>query len=328
VTSVPRVATITVGTNELKWLDRCFGSLAASDTAGFDLDIHYVDNASTDGSPEHVRLDHSPIRVTVNDRNIGFTGANNVGIRLALADGADYILLVNPDTWTPPDLIRQLVEFAERWPSYGIIGPMQYRYDPDREDLTEFNLWSHTALWRGEQHAFVGDRIVHPSHAGPVEGRAPRTLEHAFVQGSAFFVRAAVLREIGLFDPTYHTYYEEVDLCRRARWAGWRVAVLLDLGIQHHGGGGTPTGSTYTRVNMRRNRYYYLLTDPEWNPIKATRLMSRWLLADLRGKSVGGTTTPLNGTRETAQALWWLARRGPAILARRSEYRRLAARKA
>ncbi len=323
MSAVPRVATITVGTNELRWLDRCFSSLTASDTTGFELDVHFIDNASADGSVEHIADRHPSVRITKNDENLGFTGANNVGVQLALADGADYVFLVNPDTWTPPGLIRDLVEFATKWPDYGVIGPMQYRYADEYDDLTDFNRWSHVALWLGEQHAFAGDGIAHQSPAGPVEGRAPRTLEHAYVQGSAFFVRASVFDQVGLFDPTFHTYYEEVDFCRRARWAGWRVALLLDLGIQHYGGGGATKTSDYTRITMRRNRYYYLLTDPEWGPFKTARLMSRWLREDLRGRGVGGTTTPAAGSRETAEAMWWLARRWSVIRSRRADGRRL-----
>ncbi|MDP9863658.1 MULTISPECIES: glycosyltransferase family 2 protein [Streptosporangium] len=322
----PRVATITVGTNEIKWLDRGLGSLLDSDVTGFELDVHYVDNASSDGSVEHVEHEFPGVRITRNSRNLGFTGANNVGIRAALADGADYVFLVNPDTWTPPDLIRGLVEFAEKWPQYGIIGPLQYRYDPASTELLEFNTWTHTALWLGEQHTFAGDMLDHPSHAGGPEGRAPRTLEHSYVQGSALFVRAEVLREVGLLDEVFHTYYEEVDLCRRTRWAGWRVALLLDLGIQHYGGGGTPGGSTYTRVNMRRNRYYYLFTDVDWGPFKTARLAARWFVSDLMGNGVGGRTTPATGTRETVEAVGWLARRVPVILDRRVRHRSLRAR--
>ncbi|GAA0731073.1 glycosyltransferase family 2 protein [Dactylosporangium roseum] len=319
----PKVATVTVGTNELKWLDRCLGSLTKSDTTGFELECHYVDNASADGSADHVAAAYPSVCITRNERNLGFTGANNVGIRKALDGGADYVFLINPDTFTPPGLVRGLVEFAERWPDYGVIGPMQYRYNPDSDELADFNDWSQTALWLGEQHAFAGDGIVHPSPAGPMTGRAPRTFEPAYVQGAAFFVRAEVFAKIGLLDPVFHTYYEETDLCRRVRWAGWRVALLLDLGVQHYGGGGT-AASEYTRVNMRRNRYYYLLTDVEWSPLKTARLVSRWLVDDLRGHSVSGDTAPAIGRRETAQALVWIARRLPTIRSRRAEHRRLA----
>ncbi|MEU5124807.1 glycosyltransferase family 2 protein [Streptomyces mobaraensis] len=322
----PKVVTITVGTNELRWLDRCLGSLLDSDTTGIDLEVCYVDNDSADGSVEHVREKYPRATVIRNDRNLGFAGANNVGMRRALESGADYVFLVNPDTWTPPGLVRGLTEVAEEWPEYGILGPLQYRYDADSTALDEFNDWTHTVLWLGEQHAFAGDGIAHPSTAGPAEGRAPRTLEHAYVQGSALFARTAMLRETGLFDEVLHTYYEETDLCRRARWAGWRVALHLDLGIQHRGGGGAAVPSEYSRVHMRRNRYYYLLTDIDWHPAKAARLAGRWLVADLRGHSVVGRVPAATGARETAEALRWLAGRVPTMRSRRRSHRALRAR--
>ncbi|WP_374728021.1 glycosyltransferase family 2 protein [Catenuloplanes niger] len=321
----PRVATITVSTDEAGWLRRCFAALTGSDTEGFDLDVYLVDNASTDGGADLVAREFPGVRIIRNRVNLGFTGANNVGIRAALADGADYVFLVNPDTWSPPGLVRAMVEFAERWPEYGIIGPLQYRYDAGSAELREFNDWTSTALWLGEQHAFAGDRLDHPSPAGSPAGRAPRTLEHAYVQGAALFARAATLRAIGILDEVFHTYYEEVDLCRRARWAGWRVALLLDEGIQHHGGGGAATRSTYTRVHMRRNRYYCLLTDVDWSPVKAARLAARWLVADLRGRSVVGRIPPMTGARETVAAMRWLAGQAPTIVARRQRHRGLRA---
>lgn len=321
---LPKVATITVGTNERRWLADCLGSLTASVAEELDLSVWYVDNASHDGSTEFVRTTFPEVRVIQNSANLGFAQANNVGMRAALADGADYVFLVNPDTRTPPDLVAELTAFMESWPRYGITGPMQYEYAEGPIVLGDHNAWSRTALRWGEQHAFAGDRPDRPSAAGPQEGRAPRTLEHAYVQGAALFARASMLREIGLFDRVFHTYYEETDLCRRARWAGWRVALALDLGIQHFGGGGTGAG-TYRRVQMRRNRYYFLLTDIDWSLPDAARLAARWLRDDLRGRSVGGNTTVLRGCAETATALCWLARLLPTMARRRRQHRALRA---
>lgn len=318
-----RVATITVGTNESRWLEPCFATLLDSDVPGIDLTVWYVDNDSYDGSTAFVKDRFPEVRVIQNESNVGFARANNIGMRAALADGADYVFLVNPDTQTPKSLVRDLAEFMETWTDYGVVGPMQYEYDESGSTaLGAYNDWSKSALRWGEQHAFAGDWPNHPSPASPPEGRAPNTLEHAYVQGSAFFVRAALLRTVGLLDEVFHTYYEETDLCRRSRWAGWRVALLLDVGIQHFGGGGT-AGSSYRRVQMRRNRYYYLLTDIDWRPLPMLSLASRWLRDDLRGRGVGGVTTWWRGTWETAKAVCWLVRRAPLIRARRRAHRRL-----
>ncbi|MGW2397151.1 glycosyltransferase family 2 protein [Kitasatospora sp. NPDC001664] len=319
----PKVATITVGTNEARWITSCLSSLLASETPGVDLSVWYVDNASTDGSTDLVRGSFPAVRVIQNLANLGFAQANNVGMRAALADGADYVFLVNPDTRTPADLIAQLTAFMEAWPQYGICGPMQYEYTDEQEiALGEHNDWSRTALRCGEADGFVGDRPERPSPAGPAEGRAPDTLEHAYVQGAALFVRADVLRTLGVFDRVFHTYYEETDLCRRARWAGWRVALNLNLGIQHYGGGGTGA-STYRRVQMRRNRYYFLATDITWPIGDALTLAGRWLWEDLHGRSVGGDTTVARGWAETATAAWWLLKLAPTIVVRRRAHRRL-----
>ena len=75
---------------------------------------------------------------------------------------------------------------------------------------------------------------------------------------------------------------------------------------------------------MRRNRYYYLLTDIDWAPRNIARLAGGWLTKDLVGRSVGGHTTPAVGTLETLTAAGWLGLRTPQILDRRRRYRRLA----
>jgi GT2 family glycosyltransferase len=236
--------------------------------------------------------------------------------------GADYVLLLNPDTRTPVDTLRRLVTFAEEWPEYGIIGPLQYRYTPDGRPTAELNEWSTVALRRGEANIHVESWPDHPSHASPLTGRAPRTLEYAYVQAAAFLCRVEVLRGIGLLDATYHTYYEETDLCRRARWAGWRVALLLDVGVQHHGGGNTGH-SLYRRRLMLRNKYYFLFTDPEWAWSSALRLAGIWLRLDLTRRSDVPAPTRAGAWNDTIRGLWWLMGKVPRLVARRRALRSL-----
>ncbi|MGH3328455.1 MAG: glycosyltransferase family 2 protein [Streptomycetales bacterium] len=318
--------TITVTTNDGRWLDDCLATLTASRVdERTDLDFIVVDNASTDGSADLVESRFPKVQVIRSPSNDGFSGANNRGMSEALARGADYVFLVNPDTRTPADLVARLVDFMRSWPSYGIVGPLQYAYTADGSPTGELNAWSRTALDSGESHIFVADRVEGPPSAGPLAGRAPQALEHAYVQGSALFCRTAVLRQVGLFDPAYHTYYEESDLCRRARWAGWRVALLLDLGIQHMGEGGTHA-SLYRRRHMLRNKYYFLFTDPEWGWFPTCRLVTRWLRNDLAGRGAAPSETRAGALGDTAVGALWLVGRSFRMVRRRRAHAALRSR--
>jgi GT2 family glycosyltransferase len=315
---MPKVTTITVGTNERAWLPECFRSLLASATAA-ELEILFVDNASDDGSAEMVAAFFPEIRILRNPTNLGFAGANNVGMRWALEHGSDFVFLVNPDTRTPPNVIDDLTKFLTVWPDYGLIGPLQHGYGQEADSP---NAWTRMALEAGEAHIFVHTWPYHPSSASPARGRAPGTLEHAYVQGSALFTRAEVLRRTGLFDEAYHTYYEETDLCRRVRWAGWRVALLLDCVIEHYAGGGGLT-SRYRRRHMLRNKYYFLATDPDWSMPDVLRLAARWLALDLRRQGPARAATRRAAFTDTLAGVTWLTVQVPRMARRRRQHARL-----
>jgi GT2 family glycosyltransferase len=290
------VAAIVVGTNERAWLPECLTTLCtASNEPSVSLRVYYVDNASADGSLEYVRQHHADVVTIRNSTNIGFAAANNVGIRAALEAGADHVFLVNPDTSTPPDLVQP-----------------------------ELNEWSKAAIADGEQHVLVRDLPTLRPHREPDVQRASGTLEFAYVQGAAFYARSTALRQIGLFDDAYHTFYEEVDLCRRARLAGWRVALVTGLGIGHHGGGGT-AGTVYRRRQMARNKYYFLATDVEIPLGAGARIALRWLGRDIRGRGIGGQSSVPVAVAETAATGWWLLGRARAIAGRRAGDRALLA---
>jgi GT2 family glycosyltransferase len=320
VTRVGAIAVIVVGYNHRTWLRKCFYSVLCAYPDGRRLDVYFVDNASSDRSAELVRAEFGAVHTIANSRNRGFTGGCNQALRLALATDAEYVFLLNPDTVCPPGLLDALAAFLDANPSYGVVGPLQYRYPCG--SAAGYNEWTVAALRQGEEHVFFVDWPDRPSPAGPGDGRAPGTLEHAYVQSSALFTRTELLRQIGLFDERFHSYYEEVELCRRARWAGWRVALLLDLSVFHAGGSGGD--SRYRRVHLIRNRLYYLFTDPDWPLPLAMRLVARWLSRDLRGQGVAGPVRVRTGVADTVSALLWLFPRAGSIAFRRRRNRALA----
>jgi len=313
-----RVGVVVVGTNDLRWLPECFGTLLASSV---ELIVIYVDNGSTDGSVRYVADSFPSVRIVQNGSDIGYGEANNIGLRLALELGLEYIFLLNPDTRTPPNLIDGLVKFLDRYESYGVVGPLQSVYG-DLNNPPLLNDWSKHALENGERHAFH-HWINLPSDAGPAEGRAPKTLEHAYVQGAAMMIRMSLLELTGFFDPTYHTYYDEVDFCRRVRWQGFRVALLTEFLIEHKGGS-IGLWSYYRDFHMRRNKYYYLFTDPSISMWSAVRLALRWVTYELLTEPQAKTCRPDVRTQVRRVIIWlcqnalsiWQRRRGNTIMFR------------
>lgn len=312
---IPRVAAIMVGINDKRWLGPALASLtqSADQGSGYLLDIYYVDNNSADGSAAYVRESFPRVRVIENEANLGFARANNQVMRDALDDRADYVFLVNPDTFTPSELVGHLTAFMEEWRDYGIVGPLQWNYSGRDGRAEDPNSWTKSALAAGESHGLAVNRASLLPPPDPGTPRAPHTLEHAYVQGAALFARAEMLRAIGIFDEAYHTFYEETDLCRRARLAGWRVALLTKYGIYHQGGEGSP----YRRLLMMRNKYYFLLTDIDMKAADMVAIAWGWLLRDLAGDGVGGRSTPGRAWLELARSTAWLLARIPGIIRRR-----------
>lgn len=323
--ATPVVAAVMVGANNLTWIGPALTSLLISSGQGdgFDLVSCYVDNGSKDGSAEFVRSTFPTVQMIENGANLGFAAANNQAAQLALDDGVDYLFLVNPDTWTPPDLLLRMTRFMQRWPSYGIIGPLQWAYNHpgDTDGQPSPNAWTIEALRAGERHVLHLSAPQLPPPPDPGTPRAPHTVEHAYVQGAALFARADMLRRIDIFDETYHTFYEETDLCRRARIAGWRVALLTDLGIYHKGAGGG--ASAYRRLQMMRNKYYFLLTDIDLPVSDMIKIAAGWLRRDLAGDGVGGPSSRPRAWLELARSTCWLASQLLAVSAQRRRQRGL-----
>ena len=186
--------------------------------------IAVVDNGSTDGSVEALRTEASDrgIDLLECDRNLGFAGGNNVGIRYALDHGADFILVLNNDTTVDPMLLDELLGAAGRYPEAGCFGPwIFYMHDPER-------LWCTRSEWASAESAFTA----------PGKGRLAAELSQAptsteYVCGAALFFRAEVARKIGLFDERFFLVYEDSDWSFRARRAGFECMAVPSARVWH-----------------------------------------------------------------------------------------------
>ena len=178
---------------------------------------------------ENVREALAPIppRVTylLTGRNLGFAGGVNVGIRDALAHGADRVVLVNSDVIVPPDCIERLERAVEQT-GVGIAGPtIVARADPGWVASLGMSYSPRTGRMR---HAGVGQRLSANEHA------ASRTVDG--VSGCVMMIRRDVFDAIGLFYEPYFFSFEDLDFCLMAKRAGFRTFLVGDALAYHEGG--------------------------------------------------------------------------------------------
>jgi GT2 family glycosyltransferase len=195
---------------------RCVSSLRQLDYPAYRILI--VDNGSTDESVGVFR-ELSDIDLLVNDHNLGFAAGNNRGIEYAMEHEADYILLLNNDTTVSSSMLSTLVEAAESDPRIGIAGPIIYYADRPAE------------VWFAGMHLRHGLYVVRKGlHLAPP--LAPIE-EVDFISGCGMLVRRGVWERVGLFDSRFFMYYEDLDLCVRAKKSGYRIVCATQASMWH-----------------------------------------------------------------------------------------------
>jgi GT2 family glycosyltransferase len=205
----PKVAVIVLSWNGRDLTMACLQSLTESDYP--EMDIYLVDNASSDDTVEAVKATfRDKVKLIVNRTNLGFAGGNNVGIQQALDNGADYVLLLNNDTTVASDMISHLVSGARNNPQMGIFSPkIFYQSPPDQ-------------IWFAGGEVLLARGVAR--HIGIREndhGQYDSPREVTYVSGCALMARRDVFDKIGALDETYEMYFEDTDLCMRARLAGF-----------------------------------------------------------------------------------------------------------
>ena len=209
-----------------------------------DAAITVVDNASGDGSLERLRAAAEQHgwgeRVTILDagKNGGFGAGNNFAIRHALdrEDPPDYVYLLNPDAFVQRGAMSAIVAFMDAHPRVGIAGTRIYDED-GRIHPSAFRFPSVLSELERGLRLGVATRLLErwvvwkgmPDATGPVE----------WVSGASCVLRRELLEQIGLFDEGFFLYFEETDLCRRAREAGWQVWFLAEASVVHMEGAST-----------------------------------------------------------------------------------------
>jgi len=182
-----------------------------------------LDNASTDGSAQAIRLGYPQVQIIELTENRGYAGNNNVGIKAALTQGADWIFVLNEDTILAPDCLANLVQVGETDPKIGIVGPMVYHHDEP------------------EVIQSAGGRIgrywesLHLAQNKLDRGQFHEPHQVDWISGCGIMVRRAVIEQLGAIDERYFYYWEETEWCLRAGRAGWQVVHVPLARLWHKG---------------------------------------------------------------------------------------------
>ncbi len=204
--------------------------------------------------------DETKIFVIDNDKiNLGFAGGNNSGIKQALAWGADFVLILNPDTLADNNLIKEFLGEIRDKPKVGIAGPKiyfapGYEFHKDRYDKKDRGkvIW-----WAGGE---IDWKNVMTKHVGVDEidgGQFNIAGETETIPGTAMFIHREVFTKVGFFDEKYFLYFEESDFCQRVKQAGFKLWYVPKAVIWHKNAQSSGVGSVLQDYYITRNRLLF-----------------------------------------------------------------------
>ncbi len=237
----------------------CVRSIEKSENAR--ISVIVVDNGSGDDSLKLLKENCPRALLLENEHNLGYAGGCNRGIQEALRQGCAFVFLLNNDAVVAPNTVALLLEHMEGKPDIGICGPMIMWHD--RQGLIQI-LGARFSPKTGLFHA-VG---VNEKDVGQYKG----PIEFDMVSGCALMIRREVFERIGQFDERFFCYFEEADLCFRARKAGYKVIAVPQSKVFHKNAFSSGGASSPSRIyySVRNHLLFLEKNEPSGS------LLSRW----------------------------------------------------
>lgn len=200
-----KITVVIVTYNGSRWIEKCLTSLKASNC---DFETIIVDNFSTD---ETVRIAEKfeDVQIIKSEQNLGFGKANNIGIKKALENGAEFVFLLNQDTWVYEDTIADLVAVLESKSEFGIISPLHFSADEQTLD-ENFSVYYNR---KTQNEGFVS--------------------EVPFVNAAAWMVSKYCFEKVGFFEPVFSHYGEDRNFCDRVKFHGFKIGITDNSKICH-----------------------------------------------------------------------------------------------
>lgn len=223
--------------NGAEHIVECLESLVSQTT---ECHIIVVDNGSTDKSVALIQEGFPQIEVCKLSENHGFTGGVNAGIKSALTQKFEYIILFNNDAVADKNFVKELVTSAQKHPDAGVVTGKLLRTDGKHFDSTgEFYTTRGMSFSRGRNQKDTGQYEIE---------------EQVFAgSGGASLYRSKLFKTVGLFDESFFAYFEDIDMSFRARLAGWEVWYIPKAKAMHKVGATSSKLGNFARYHSIKN---------------------------------------------------------------------------
>lgn len=199
---------IIVTYNGMKWIDKCLKSVLHTTIP---LQVLVIDNLSTDGTINFVKENYPIVNLIETGQNLGFGKANNIGLKKVIENKADYVFLLNQDAYVMPDTIEGLINIYHNNPSFGILSPVHLNGDGSSLDYN-FSAGCNVIDCPG----LLPDIYLN---------QAKEIYSANFVNAALWLIPMKCILKVGVFDPFFPHYGEDVDYVNRLKYFGYKIGI-------------------------------------------------------------------------------------------------------
>ncbi len=306
---------IIVSWNVADLLAACLDSILAGTVTinepGSDIphvEIIVVDSDSNDNTVAMVRELYPQVKLLAQNENVGYTRGNNIGLEIARGR---HLFLLNPDTEIIGYTLPHMINYLDNNPDVGVIGPHTLNTDgttqSSRRRFPNVRLAFFESTWL---QSLAPKSMMDNYYVAKEPDDA--VIDVDWVQGSALMTRREVYDKIGGLDTGFVMYSEELDWCKRAKDAGWRVVYLGTAQITHHGGKSSEQSTARKHILFQQSKIRYFRKHhgkPVATLLRGYLLMSYlWQIKLEWLKSVLGSKRAMR--RERIRIYWQVVRSG------------------